>query len=89
MPEELKFYLNQPPIPMKDCPLKFWNQFNNSNLSKLAKKYLTICATSVSSKRLFSKAGRILNEDRNRLTGQHLQQLLFLGSLSIEDWYFE
>ncbi|XP_076666311.1 E3 SUMO-protein ligase ZBED1-like [Andrena cerasifolii] len=70
MPEELKYYLNQPPIPMKDCPLKFWNQFSNSNLSKLAKKYLTICATSVSSERLFSKAGRILNEDRNRLTGR-------------------
>jgi len=47
MPEELRFYLNQPPNKMDECPIKFWNQSNNSILSKLAKKYLSIIATSV------------------------------------------
>ena len=88
MPEELRYYLNQPLIKIDDCPINFWNQ-SNSLLSKLAKKYLSIIATSVPSERLFSKAGRIMNEARNRLTGEHLQQLLFLGSLSIEDWHFD
>jgi hypothetical protein len=87
MPEDLRYYLNQPPIKMEDCPIKFWSLASHSPLSKLATKYLAIIATSVPSERLFSKAGRILNEARNRLSGEHLQQLLFLGSLSIEDWH--
>lgn len=88
MPEELRYYLNQPVIKIDDCPIKFWDQ-PNSLLSKLAKNLLSIIAPYVPSERLFLNAGRIMNEARNRLTGEHLQQLLFLGSLSIEDWHFD
>lgn len=51
------------------------------NLSKLAFKYLSIVATSVPSERLFSKAGDILTEKRNRLKGKHLSKLLFLQNI--------
>ncbi|XP_071580370.1 E3 SUMO-protein ligase ZBED1-like [Temnothorax nylanderi] len=87
MPEEFRYYLNQVPININECPLKYWQGHPHSSLAKLAKRYLTIIATSVPSERLFSRAGNIINDLRNRLTGQHLQQLLFLNSLSIEDWH--
>lgn len=89
MPDDFKYYLSQPPTRMEDCPIKFWSLTNDSPLYELARKYLAIIATSVPSERLFSKAGRILTESRNRLSGEHLQQLLFLGSLSVEDWHFD
>lgn len=87
IPDEFRYYLNQIPINITECPLKYWQSHSYSPLAKLAKRYLTIIATSVPSERLFSRAGNIINNLRNRLTGQHLQQLLFLNSLSIEDWH--
>lgn len=83
---DLKYYLNHSTIKMEDSPIKFWNNYPESPISDLAKRYLSIIATSVPSERLFSKAGQILNESRSRLTGKHLQHLLFLNSLSFEDW---
>ncbi|XP_011880238.1 PREDICTED: zinc finger BED domain-containing protein 1-like [Vollenhovia emeryi] len=86
MADELKYYLNQPPIKMDDNPLKYWLVNMHSSLKKIALKYLCISATSVSSERLFSRAGNIMTKNRNRITGEHLTQLLFLNSLAIEDW---
>jgi len=87
MADELKYYLNQPPIKMDDNPLKYWLMNMHSRLKDIALKYLSIIATSVPSERLFSRAGNIITDSRNRLTGEHLQQLLFLNSLSVEDWF--
>ncbi|XP_067211677.1 zinc finger BED domain-containing protein 4-like [Linepithema humile] len=84
--DELKYYLNQPPIKMDDNPLQYWLINMHSGLKDIALKYLSIIATSVPSERLFSRAGNIITEDRNRITSEHLQQLLFLNSLSLEDW---
>lgn len=86
MADELKYYLNQPVLKMGDSPLKYWLTNTHSGLKDIALKYLTIIATSVPSERLFSCAGNIITENRNRITGIHLQQLLFLNSLSFEDW---
>jgi len=58
----------------------------HSGLKNIALKYLSVIATSVPSERLFSRAENIMTEPRNRITGEHLQQLLFLNSLSVEDW---
>lgn len=84
--DEFKYYLNQPPIKMDENPLKYWLTHMHSSLKNIALKYLTIIATSVPSERLFSRAGNIVTENRNRITGEHLQQLLFLNSLPLEDW---
>ncbi|XP_066596478.1 E3 SUMO-protein ligase ZBED1-like [Prorops nasuta] len=87
-PDDLRFYLIQPPIEMTSCPIQFWKSSSDTTLGKLAMKYLSIIATSVPCERIFSMAGRIITESRNRLNAEHLQQLLFLGSLSSEDWQF-
>ena len=42
-------------------------QLKFPTVAKLAKKYLSIPATSASSERIFSKARRIITGDRNRL----------------------
>ncbi|XP_025410705.1 zinc finger BED domain-containing protein 1-like [Sipha flava] len=63
-------------------PLKWWKE--NSNLypevSKLAKKYLSIIATSVPCERLFSEAGNITSKKRSSLSPDRVNNLLFLNS---------
>ena len=74
---------------MEDNPVKYWNKYLHSPLSELAKCYLSIVATSVLSERLFSKAEKIVTQDRNRLvSSKYLQHFLFLCSLPKEDWLF-
>jgi len=67
-------------------PLLFWtNNFNReSELVKLALKYLIIPATSVPSERLFSKAGDILNKKRSSLSPKRVKQLLIMSCLSAD-----
>lgn len=85
---ELRQYLNQSIIPRHHDPLKYWQTVKHAYpvLFDIAKKYLSVIATSVSSERLFSKAGIIKSDARNRLTANRLNILLFLGSLDYEDW---
>ncbi|CAL1687633.1 unnamed protein product [Lasius platythorax] len=86
MPDDFRYYLNQAPITLEESPLKYWSMHPHSALQDIAMKYLSIIGTSVPSKRLFSKAGNIMTDNRSRITGDHLQHLLFLNSLSLEDW---
>lgn len=51
------------------------------NLYLLARKYLSPVGTSVPSERLFSKAGLTITQQINRLSGDALSCLIFLGSL--------
>lgn len=49
-------------------------------------KYLSIPATSVPSERVFSKAGFVCNQRRNRLEPKKVDQILFLNAyLSSEE----
>lgn len=91
MPTELKHYISQPTILLGDDILKYWDINGNMFplLKKIVQPYLSLVATSVPSERLFSKAGNIMTEKRNRLKGEKLQQLLFLSSLNFEDWHIE
>ncbi|EZA55665.1 hypothetical protein X777_04307 [Ooceraea biroi] len=88
MPTDLKHYLDQPMIDRKKNLICYWINFASvyPTLSVIAKKYLAIVATSVPSERLFSRTGNILTDSRNRLSSDHLQQLLLLNSLTIKDW---
>lgn len=73
MLRDLKHYLNQPPITLNDDPLNYWHKNNvYPILNKIAHRYFPIVATSVPSERLFSKAGNILIENRNRISPTHL-----------------
>jgi len=87
MSEDFRFYLNQPLEKMDSSAIKYWNLVRNSDLKDLTIKYQSLIATSVPSERLFSKADKIMTEKRNRLTSNHLNQLLFLQSLDFKDWH--
>jgi len=49
-------------------------------LTILARKFLTIQATSVASERVFSKGGLIVTDHRATLTNDHASQLVFLSA---------
>ncbi len=63
---EVTNYLAIPKIHLDDCPLLWWkaNKTRFPVLSKLAKMYLAIPATSTPSERLFSEAGNIMTIKR-------------------------
>ncbi|XP_026465962.1 zinc finger BED domain-containing protein 1-like [Ctenocephalides felis] len=89
LPERLlQEYINLPYLNRKQDPVQFWEERKNiyPALYKMAKKYLCIPATSVPSERLFSKAGMLTNQRRNRLQPNKLNQLLFLNSYYSEKY---
>ena len=85
------YCFNQPTLPLGDDVLKFWDTHGPiyPYLKKIVEPYLSMVATSVPSERIFSKAGQVMTDIRNRLTGDNLNKLLFLGSLPKNDWHLE
>ena len=61
--------------------LQWWkkNEFFFPNLSILAKRYLCVPASSVSSERVFSLAGELVNKKRSRLSPSNINMLIFLN----------
>jgi hypothetical protein len=77
---EIALYIHRLCVPGEtDDLLLWWKQHENAypNLSKLAKKYLNIPASSASSERNFSAAGLVLSE-RTRLSPENVDSILFL-----------
>ncbi|KAG5306571.1 ZBED1 protein, partial [Acromyrmex insinuator] len=85
---ELRQYLHQSVIPRHSNPLEYWQTLKAvyPTLFKIAKQYLAVVATSVPTERLFSKAGLIKSDIRNRLKSSRLNSLFFLQSVEYEDW---
>lgn len=79
---ELRSYTDEKMIDRHEDPLEFWQKREPSypKLAKLAKKFLMIPATSVPCERVFSKAGELITDRRNRLSAKHVDQLLFLNA---------
>ncbi len=80
--KELATYLTTPRIDMEAEPLAWW-QHNCTVfplLSKLARKYLSVCATSCPSERLFSSSGHIVNSLRGNLNPEKVNMLVFLNN---------
>jgi len=77
---EINDYLSLPQFSLKTDPYKWWagNQNRFPILSYLAKKYLSISATSTSSERLFSQAGNTMTAKRTQLKPKFFEKLLFL-----------
>lgn len=77
---EVRSYLAEDLINRKENPLNWWKTRTAiyPHLAKLAKKYLCIIATSVASERIFSTAGQVITDRRNRLKGENVKKILFL-----------
>ena len=80
--KEVDQYLSLRRISHDNDPLSWWRENATSFplLSKLARRYLACPPSSVPSERLFSIAGNIYDEKRNRLAGARAEKILFLKS---------
>lgn len=78
--DEIIKYLAIEEIGFSECPFNWWHQNENRFpiLSKIARKYLAIPATSTPSERLFSNAGNIMTIRRTNLLPSTFEHLLFL-----------
>lgn len=85
---ELKQFFDQERIDMDNCPIRYWNSMSMTFplLYKIGRKYTSLIGTSIPSERVFSLAGRIKSDLRNKLSGDHLNKLVFLGSISSKFW---
>ena len=79
---EIEKYKARPRIDHKQDPLLWWREAEATgdfpNLSKLARKYLCVPATSAAVERVFSYAGNIISDERGRLDPTFASQLIFL-----------
>lgn len=75
-------YVQLPYLERNMDPCKFWEarKIIYKGLHKMSQKYLCIPATSVPSERVFSTAGLLCNQRRNRLEAEKVDQILFLNS---------
>jgi hypothetical protein len=81
--DEIKCYLNEKPrISLEEDPLLWWkaNQSQLPVLSRMARIFLAIPATSTPSERVFSEAGNLITEKRARLSGDSIQAGMCLRS---------
>lgn len=78
---EIATYLKVPKLDTESDPLEWWklNESAYPGLTKVAKKYLVVPATSAPSERLFSKSGKIVNEIRASLKPDKVEMLTFLA----------
>ncbi|EXX56119.1 zinc finger BED domain-containing protein 1-like [Rhizophagus irregularis DAOM 181602=DAOM 197198] len=78
--DEVSNYLEMPVALEEENPLNWWRIRAKifPKLSQIARKYLGIPATSVSSERLFSHASNLITVKRTRLDTNLVGQMLFL-----------
>lgn len=76
-----RYEAQQHHISIDDDVLVWWKDHEISFpfLSKMARKYLAVLATSTPSERVFSTGGRVISDQRICLTGEHADQLIFLA----------
>lgn len=73
-------YLGEPLLRYDLCPFEWWKSHEKKYplLAQIAKKYLCIPATSVSSERCFSTAGNVVTPKRSCLSTENVNLLVFL-----------
>ncbi|GAA6088583.1 zinc finger BED domain-containing protein 1-like [Tachysurus ichikawai] len=78
--KEVQMYFSESQIDKQEDPLGWWkeNEDRFPNLSKMARSFLCIPATSTPSERIFSAAGNICSQKRARLSREHVDMLTFL-----------
>jgi hypothetical protein len=77
---ECNKYLECPCIRSSEDPLEWWkdNETKYPHLAGLAKKYLSIPASTAPSERAFSIASKILDKGRYRMKPERLCKLIFM-----------
>jgi hypothetical protein len=77
---EVEEYLREDKIPFSQCPFNWWLNKKNKYpvLTKMARIFLAIPATSTSSERLFSDAGNLLTSKRSRIDSELFKRMMFL-----------
>ena len=85
---ELNHYKNEVELPLftggeRNCPLQWWKdrQKKFPILSRLARIYLAVQATSASSERVFSKAERVISKKRTNLDPARAGSLIWLAAI--------
>jgi len=73
--------MDLPYLNVNENPIPFWKNHSAvlDPLTEVALKYACIPATSVPSERIFSKAGQIVSQRRNRLSPKNVDILIFLN----------
>ena len=79
--EELASYFAEDDTDLFSNPLLWWriNETRFPRIAKIARRYLTIPASSIPSERVFSTAGNIVSAKRNRLSSSNVDKLIFLA----------
>ena len=79
--KELSSYCSSEYIERKEDPLAWWkkNMSRFPTLARIAREYLTIPAMSTPSERMLSAAGYLNSQRRSCLSGENLNQLVFLN----------
>lgn len=77
---EFQSYCNLPYYQPGNCSLQFWrdNYERFPKLAKLARRYLSIPASSGPVERIFSSTGKIFRTDRCNLSDKHFSELAFI-----------
>ncbi len=78
--KEVQMYFSESQIPKQEDPLGWWkeNEGRFPNMSKLARSFLCIPASSTPAERIFSAAGNICSQKRASLSREHVDMLTFL-----------
>ncbi|XP_054276698.1 E3 SUMO-protein ligase ZBED1-like [Macrosteles quadrilineatus] len=77
---EFKIYFAEQTIPPSEDPCAWWreNEGRFPLLKSIVRQYLGIPATEVASERTFSSAGNVVSPLRQRLSNEHVEELVFL-----------
>ena len=77
---EVNRYKSEECIEIDEKPLMWWKMREDQYplMANLARRYFSIPATSVCSEEIFSVAGNVLSENRNRLLPENVDKLVFL-----------
>jgi len=78
--DKVEEYLKEDKIPYNQCPFNWWLNKKSKYpvLTKMARIFLAIPATSTSSERLFSDAGNLLTSKRSRIDSELFKRMMFL-----------
>lgn len=77
---EIRQYVEEAPIDRSADPLSYWKEKEVvfPRLAKLARRHLSMVATSAPSERVFSTTGQLISERRSRLKPENVEKIIFM-----------